>query len=457
MSPATGPIIAHGGRIAQAPTSPPAIVGAKIAAPAYRPKPAEKNSVKPPAKPLETAALGLYAKSVVTSPEEKHRLAARKRLYSLLKSAAFLISSELKKDHSIAKCRWTKIAPKVGLNLRATEHGNRAGFSGLATCSNVWGCAVCAARISRTRQRELNHALAWAKAEGLKPVMLTLTARHGRKDEVPHLLTGIKNAKRGLRQRKIWRDLPIVGSVTATEITHGNANGWHPHFHEIILVDAPTEAAAIAHVETLRAAWLSCLKHQGLSGSGAAFQVQGAAAAGVYVGKWGAAEELTLTGAKTAKGKGRTPNDLLELYKAGNKHAGRLWLDYFRAFSGRRQLVWSPGLKARAGINETSDAEAAEAEDDAPPVTLAEYDNARWRAVRSRRVALLEAAERGGAEAVRRAETGLTDAEIDEIDDCGGTVLDDDDTTPHPLGASRKHPKNPPPNDLSSKPKETEP
>ena len=86
----------------------------------------------------------------------------------------------------------------------------------------------------------------------------------------------------------------LIGSVTATEVTGGGTHGWHPHFHTLMLIEATTEAEAIEFVERLRAPWLSCLRAFGLDGAGAAFDVQGAASAGNYVGKWGAAEELAL-------------------------------------------------------------------------------------------------------------------------------------------------------------------
>ena len=50
-----------------------------------------------------------------------------------------------------------------------------------------------------------------------------------------------------LRQRREWRAIKpmLVGTVSATEVTHGAA-GWHVHFHEIAFVQAETEAEAVA-------------------------------------------------------------------------------------------------------------------------------------------------------------------------------------------------------------------
>ena len=128
-----------------------------------------------------------------------------------------------------------------------------------------------------------------------------------------------------------------------------------PHFHEILLLEAADEAAALRMVEPLAAAWQASLRAFGLDGAEAAFDAQGAAAAGDYVAKWGAAEEITLTGAKRGRGGrgGRSPRELLRLVAGGDEDARLLWLEYYAATSGRRrrQLVWSPGLKARCGVD----------------------------------------------------------------------------------------------------------
>jgi hypothetical protein len=248
----------------------------------------------------------------------------------------------------------------------------------------------------------------------------------------------MKNAKRSLRQRKIWRDMGVEASITATEITNGLKAGWHPHFHEILFMRADSEKEAVARVKAIHSAWLSCLRKQGLDGAAAALQVQGASAAGQYVGKWGAAEELTLGTQKRARGKGRSINDLLELADAGEKREMALWLEYFNATSGRRrrQLVWSPGLKEKVGIDEVSDEDAAGEESDDmqdPEPAIVWNDNSSWRKARPQMVNMMEALEKKGVEAARLAEIGETDDAIykDEFD-----VFDDDEDVEIPVELS---------------------
>lgn len=367
----------------------------------------------------QDAPLGNNPKSVDSRERETQRLQARRELYADLKTAGLTLWNATPPGQNlpaVSKCRWCQVSAFVELRLTEVEGGGRrAAYRGVKVCGNLWGCPVCGARISQTRRAEMNTLLAWGRSQGLVPVMLTLTARHGLEDRLADLLDAMKNAKRRLRQRAEWRRLPVAGTVSATEITHGRFFGWHPHFHEIVLLEVADEAEALAMVEPLAAAWRASLRAFGLDGAAAAFDAQGAAAAGDYVAKWGAAEELTLTGAKRGRGgrggPGRSPRELLRFIAAGDDEARLLWLEYFAATSGkrRRQLVWSPGLKARCGLDEVSDEEAAAAETATEIETVAEWDGPGWRRVRPKRVRLMEAAERGGAAAVAAAERGPND------------------------------------------------
>lgn len=370
------------------------------------------------------ARLGIYPQSVRRSgadegaaDAERRRIQARRELYGDLKTAALILRAERPdRPHRISQCRWTKIASEVSLHLIETPAGLRAAFRGIKVCGNVWGCPVCSARISQARRDEVNAALAWARGAGVVPVLLTLTARHGAGDSLPHLLDGMKEAKRALRRHRAWTRLAFAGSITATEITHG-ANGWHPHFHEVVFIEADDEAAALAAVAPLGDAWRASLRGKGLDGAAAAFDAQGAAAAGNYLAKFGAAEELTLTGAKRGRqgkaGRGRSPRELLRDAGAGDGRARALWLEYLRTTSGRRrrQLVWSPRLKGLVGLDDVADEDVAESEaEDATEVApLAAWDNKGWRRVRPKRVRLMEAAERGGSSAVRAVEAWADD------------------------------------------------
>lgn len=350
-------------------------------------------------------SLGSTAKYVGHSGYQE----ARQARYRWQRHAAKLLGGQGR----VGLCRYAVVSTiqGVGVDLNTYDRDDgstvtRAAFSGLQTCGSVWLCPCCSARISETRRSEMNQLLAWGRQNGLVPMMMTLTARHGRDDDLRQLLDRLKDAKRRLHQHRAWKALrgQIVGSVTATEVTGGGRNGWHPHLHVIVLTRPGTS------LEGLREPWLASLRKAGLEGAGAAFDVQNAAAAGNYIAKWGAAEELALAGQK--KGRSRDSSTPMQLLAAScdedDARAGQLWREYAAVFQGRRQLVWSNGLKALAGIGEVDDETAAQ--DDAQESEhIADIPHYRWkRGARDRRAMILNAAEIDGAAGV---ETVVNEAE----------------------------------------------
>lgn len=349
----------------------------------------------------------------VKSHDQVSRKGARLEALSLKNKAAKLLLSDadansVKLGKRLSHCGYVARSEVVGLLRRPGTEGGaaRAGFSGLKSCNSVWCCPICSARISAKRREEMNALLSGARSAGLAVAMVTLTARHGRKTALVPFLDGLKKAWDRMRQRREWRVLPVVGTVTALEVTHG-ANGWHGHMHVLVVLDAP-EPKALEALEAGRSGWLVSLASQGLDGNRAAWQVQAATAAGSYVAKWGAAEELAVGRAKQGREGGRTPWQLLVDARDGDVQASALWSEFARAFRGRRQLVWSRGLKARFGIDEVKDEDAPEVEQPAEVLRCWLGWSDEWRQARRRRAALLDAAEGGGD--LDAAEFGPTDA-----------------------------------------------
>ena len=350
------------------------------------------------------------AKSVSHLVAETPAQQRRAQRYKLQRAAAKLLPGS-----RTAQCLWA-VSSSYGVDIIANKPEGRARFTGLQTCGSVWACPCCSGTVSEQRRVELNTLLAWARAQGLHPVMLTLTARHDKDTQLRAQLDGMKNAKRRMVSNRTFVNLRphLVGYVTATELTGGGFFGWHPHFHQIMLLKAASQEDALAKVERLRGSWLSSLRAEGLDGEGAAFHLQGASAAGNYVGKWGAAEELTLGAAKQGR-KGKTPFQLLSSFSDdGDDRAGSLFAEYAKVFKGRRQLVWSPGLKKLARIEEVSDEQAAEDavrlfEESKNDERVGHFTPDAWKKVRHVRAALLKFAElsgEAGVSAVVQAATG---------------------------------------------------
>lgn len=305
----------------------------------------------------------------------------------------------------VGLCRYSVVSKSKGVDVVSSSYADgavSAHYEGLQTCGSVWACPCCSARISETRRDELNQLLSWSRLMGYRVSMVTLTARHGREDDLEDLLSKMKDAKGRWARHRSYRVMKtlVVGSVTATEVTGGGTNGWHPHFHVIFITSGEVDFSP------LRDAWLASLRGAGLDGTGSGWDVRSADETGAYIAKWGAAEELALTDRKKGRS-GRAPAQLLAAScDDGDKIAGRLWSEYARVFQGRRQLVWSRGLKALAGIGEIDDTEAAkdEHQDEQEETGRSNIPHEQWRsdvAVRraDRRAELLDRAEAVGPEA----------------------------------------------------------
>lgn len=320
----------------------------------------------------------------------------RFEMYRHQRHAAALLG----KTHKVGLCKWSvnSISDGVSVKLKTHENGDRtAYYEGLQTCASVWVCPCCGARISSRRRGEMNDLLSWARSQKYAVFMVTLTARHGFDDDLAALLDAIKLAKKRLHQHRAWRRLKpqIIGSVTATEVTYGSRNGWHPHYHMLLIVEKSEGVAD--QLRELESVWLASLAGAGLSGNGAAFDLQNASGAKNYIAKWGAAEEITLNRHKKGRRAGRTPGQLLsDSCDRDDVQAGRLWVRFTEVFKGRRQLVWSRGLKKLVGIDEVEDEEAAEVEVEDPEL-LVKLTHRTWSspavAARRRRGAILNAAE----------------------------------------------------------------
>lgn len=235
-------------------------------------------------------------------------------------------------------------------NLKILKNDENFYFGGLMRCGSVWSCPDCASIISGFRRNELIEAFSSALAQGLSISMLTLTVPHYAKDNLEDVLNGLQRALRTMKNRKSYKDfvkqVGVVGNIRALEPTYG-VNGWHPHFHIILFTEKNIDAQLDEFKKHLLAHWKSACVSSGLPcpNEHGLDLVNGTWAAS-YVSKWGVAEEMTKGHLKKCKKDGHiSPFGLLELYADGDKNAGKQFQEYARVFKGRRQLVWSKGLR----------------------------------------------------------------------------------------------------------------
>jgi hypothetical protein len=305
-----------------------------------------------------------------------------------------------------AKCLRLRQSKSNGIGVFRSIAYKRAHYGGLQTCSSVWACPVCSAKISERRRAELQALIGYHQAAGGVVLLVTRTVPHSRTDDPGELLDRIAQAERsytGHRDYKtIMRAFGLVGKVRAVEVTHGHANGWHPHVHELVFLAAPVVLSDLE--DDLSRIWSAAAVRAGLQLPSRAhgLTVQDGSKAAKYASKWGLESELTQWHRKRGKIESRTPFDLLrDNIGANDAHAGHLFVQYAEAFHGRHQLQFSRGLKALYNVSEVSDEELVHAQDE-DAVLLGSLDLDQWRMVcrAEGRGVLLEVAANAGWDGV---------------------------------------------------------
>jgi hypothetical protein len=222
-----------------------------------------------------------------------------------------------------------------------------------------------------------------------------------------------KKVTAGAAWQRLKQRLGIVGHIIALEITWGDDQGWHPHYHVLLLHERDLDAGAIAvvhaHIHSRVAA--SCRDYRlrepdPLHGVGIDPNVSGTAA-GAYIAKggdWTPAEEMTRGDIKTGRTSSRTPFQILaDHYQTGDLRDRHLWQEYRRVTRCLAAVRWSRGLRAvmlgPAAEPERTDEELAE-DINGEPVAVIPLSV--WLRIRIAGLehAVLAAAERGGVAAV---------------------------------------------------------
>lgn len=336
----------------------------------------------------------------------------------------------------------------VGVALKPE---GKAYFQGLQTCGSVWECPPCQMTIKARRAEEVRTIV--ERHGHSRCALLTLTFRHGVGDDLAELRKALANAWRATTRGNAWKGFVrrhgVAGWVRALEVTHSEANGWHPHIHVLLLFERELPEREIFETDVgLRwlprdVGWLvDRWRDMVVRYIGAAHEPDDnfgvtltPCHAADYVSKLGL--EISDPGKKRGRGGGRTPLQLAaqfadvaqELRKLERRRRvdssrlselrrrksrlSQLWRGYCEAMRGARQLTWSRGLKARFGIQDRTDLEVAQEEEpacDDQSVVVGTIRAETWKGIRARRVGnttaayyCLRAAEQGGGPGLRKA------------------------------------------------------
>lgn len=348
---------------------------------------------------VETGEI-LYARRAHDCSLHLVRSPAEKRVLRFERKAAAV--AVLGKRHRVAACLANPIKSASSIEVWAKQGVALPGhFKGLQTCALPWLCAVCAPKIAERRAGEIQAAMTVCKAQGGQVLMPTFTVPHGRKDPLAETLDLIKKALRSMamsrRYKQMQDRLGVEGRIIATEITHGEANGWHPHFHELWFFERAGVDLVALESELFTMWRAACIKFGlGEPSRKHGVVVQDGSRAAQYVAKmgdkeWTLADEISKASSKAGRKGSRSAWQLLdcmidpEATPEHQKRAAALFREYAEATKGRRQLVWSPGLKKRYAIAEMNDEElCAQVEEDS--VLIAQIPLDAWRAIRKQKM-----------------------------------------------------------------------
>ena len=308
---------------------------------------------------------------------------------------------------------------KTNQGISVIVNEGKARFRGLVACGSVWECPVCAERIASHRQKELQKIRdAWMKKGG-RVFFVSYTVPHVASARLHETFRKLSEVDRKVKQdtayRKMFKAWGCVGGVFNHEATYGG-NGWHPHRHGLLFVmDKSVTAQDIQ--KALAAIWIRKLAAFGLSD----LKLEDAFRYGIKVTdsseriteyatkygrlpKWDETKEVSLTVLKKGHGESVSPWGLLNMSMKGDINAGDLFIEYAVTMQGRRQLVMTPGLRAKVGLldEDVTDEQAANEEPEGGEVvtvlTPSEWDDVCSAGLRGE---VLEAAALLGASGVR--------------------------------------------------------
>lgn len=352
----------------------------------------------------------------ITGPPSSKSLEieSKKPLNRLSRWAIQAVAKTIMPEERVKNCmRLVKPDRKTVDILKSRENTH---YSGLTVCGSIWLCPICAAKISEKRRNELKKAVSTAKQKGYQVLLLTQTVPHYSHQRLKSVLGKFSKARTLQRQRSGWKKMSdrigLAGTLRALEITQG-ANGWHVHTHELLFIKPGADKINIPLVLCdILISWQRACKTAGLESPSAEHGVdlRDGSYADQYVNKWGIEEEMTKSHIKHGREGGRTPFDLLRSVLAfGECDDGDLFREYAKAFKGKRQLVWSRGLRDLLGLDtELTDLELAEKEEESAEL-LGSLSLGQWRFILQKEVRgeVLEVARMQGWEGVLSYLAGL--------------------------------------------------
>lgn len=274
------------------------------------------------------------------------------------------VARKLLPKSKVSMClRWSLSRPE----LWHDPVSQSAHYKKLMVCGRVWLCPVCASKITERRRDELDKAI---KSWSGSVFLVTFTLQHTREDKLAQLVDDLNLVYRGLKSGRQWQAFEerykLVGSISAQEMTVSTSAGWHPHKHVLFFSSLPAgDIYQKAIEEDLSNRFIGLMAKQGRYVSAVYgvkvekavhAQSEGDQALKAYVTKWGLGAELAKGPVKSGRVEcgvlHLSPFQLLDLAGQGDKWGAALFQEYAAAMKGKKQLVWSRGLRKLLKLQE---------------------------------------------------------------------------------------------------------
>lgn len=309
--------------------------------------------------------LGIHGKlQVMPAGHGLEKIARRIERFTLQELARSILRQMIERNgkmtyvHQVRNCLRARITKQKGVTLFYNVEREQANFGNLQRCYSVWNCPICSMTITEGRRTELKQGLSnWIDTGG-HSYLATFTNSHHRGDNLDQLLKGQKKAFikfwEKTKVKEMLKRLGYKGRIVATEVTWGEQNGWHPHYHMILFFDHEINEQGLQTFLAFQ--WQEACIKAGLKAPDLihGVDVRNGTYAAEYVSKWGLEEEVTKGHLKKGLNGSLTPFDLLRGCSTNN-HYKALFKEFADVFKGKQQLVWSKGLKQLLDIEQITD------------------------------------------------------------------------------------------------------
>jgi hypothetical protein len=265
----------------------------------------------------------------------------------------------------ISNCLRLIVPGKDFVTILYSEKVKRAHYGNLTVCGSVWACPVCAAKITERRRIDLAGSLdRWQGGV----VLGAFTLQHTRQDSLLDMRQMMTKSYRKMQSGKAWISLKkrwgIVGTITGSEVTWGQDNGWHYHKHNLTFTESAITANQVQECQeeiSLRFRhYLSEMGGYAHPEIGVKFTLGESDQQKNYVCKWGLDFEMTKGPVKKAIG-GYSPFELAAWAANGDPLPASLFREYYWGMKGSNQLNYSKGLRKLLAMGtDISDQELAQ-------------------------------------------------------------------------------------------------